>query len=1113
MAEMLAENHREAGSHMRPFGFGVVFWGAEFRGYFLDFCLPSLLAPGNIPAIENKAESCFLICAPAEDWQAMQAHRTFRLLADHIRPVHLDFTTPGPAYDKMRVMSFGHKLVAEWMHRERVWGVFVYPDTVFADGVVAEAQRLGRLGKKCVLAHCPRFANEGFLDELRARGEVEPGKPLCLSGRELIRLAMPHLHSEMIRYDWDSRYFYAESPPLIFWRLPRGGMLFHTTAWALMLVDYSHIDRHDTWALDNWTIDGDYIQRNFPDPRDVHAVTGDDEMTLISFTPEANFTYLPLQLPPDQSLGRKIYWLNRYVHRNVIDPLKLELFKRPLMISGGPVGLLTHLQKLRARVVVALMLAPPWVVWPFRFRAELPDRIAHWRYRAGEARRYLGRTVDAVVPPARRAAVHRRLIGLMAAPRRLRARAARLREFLSARAPYLRRTLLSGNPRRMRVLLRKVARRLGVQHRPARRRLPHAPGAAPLVFYFTAIFWGGQYRQYFLDLLVASLLAPGNIPSLRNREDSRFVICTTATDWAAVQEAPAFQELARFIQPIWIEIPYPEPGANKMLSMSKGHMLVSELAYAARALGVFVTPDLVLSDGSVRRLQELAEQKIAVVLCAALRFTYEGCIPELRRRGFLAPGMPLTISGRQLMEIACANLHSETLRFDIAARDFAEWPSAVLWRVSPVDVLVHSFSWAPLLVDYAQLGGHSTTTFDNWTLDGDYIYANFGDDTRRVHVVTDSDEIALVSFTQEAEHTFLPLQPRSLFDFPVIGYLVKLLFTRRFYHSAQIDPLKRRIFTKPVRWRGGADATASLRWLVPLLRARLFVLCARSTGWFARRFDQLADRLWTRHIAKYYYATDLFEETINDLMANESAGARRLLPRLFARLCGRGSRTDENSRRMRLHGRVPPRAENYTFLNQYGPGSHLVLRISPPISAGRWYWEIHSPNIGAAGPGVGVTGSFGVITGRHSIAREIGDSGEGWGWRGDGMKTGPSGAVPYGAAADRADEVIMVALDMDAGELWFGRNGIWFEGGNPAEGINPAFAGLSGLVYPAISSLHGGGGSAVLMSRVEPQSWKYPPPQGFEALTRWTPRAISVTGGEVEALIGRGVIDAAPGVR
>ena len=149
---------------------------------------------------------------------------------------------------------------------------------------------------------------------------------------------MPHMHSETRRYEWDAPYFYARSPVVVWWKVPEGGLLMHSTCWAPMVVDYSALASHDMSTLHDWTIDGDYINRNFPARDDVHASS---TMMLISFTPESRLTYLPLKrlrtdYVPAISRWFKEMNLRSFVFSRAMDPLKRKLFAMPLRI--GRVG-------------------------------------------------------------------------------------------------------------------------------------------------------------------------------------------------------------------------------------------------------------------------------------------------------------------------------------------------------------------------------------------------------------------------------------------------------------------------------------------------------------------------------------------------------------------------------------------------------------------------------------------------------------------------------------------------------------------------------------------------------------------------------------------------------
>lgn len=333
-------------------------------------------------------------------------------------------------------------------------------------------------------------------------------------------------------------------------------------------------------------------------------------------------------------------------------------------------------------------------------------------------------------------------------------------------------------------------------------------GNALQSFYFTVVFWGEVHRRYFLDLLLASLLSPNNIPALNPARKSKFLIVTTRADWDALQLEPLFLQMTRYVEPVWFEMPFPRVDELKMLVMSQGHKQVTMRAFADRAYGIFVTPDLVLSDGSVAAMERLAEAGKKVVLSVAIRFAQETLIAEMEREGYFKPGQPLVLPARDLMRMALQHLHTETLRYEFDAPYFADMPISVYWWVPEGHgMIIYSFSWAPLLVDYATLGDHDASTFDEWTMDGDYIHRNFPN-PNDVYVSRDSDELVLVSFTKEADlHFDLTVDPRrrwwNRFALPAKAQRIRDL-----KDSSIMDSLKGSIFSQPV-YLHSVDITSS----------------------------------------------------------------------------------------------------------------------------------------------------------------------------------------------------------------------------------------------------------------------------------------------------------------
>lgn len=325
-------------------------------------------------------------------------------------------------------------------------------------------------------------------------------------------------------------------------------------------------------------------------------------------------------------------------------------------------------------------------------------------------------------------------------------------------------------------------------------------------FYFIVVFWGEAFCNYLCDFCLPSLLSPNNIPVLGGVKESKFLFCTTPQDWKRLTKIPIFETLKNFIEPYYIEIPYPPENKSGCEHMGIGHKLAAQMAFRDKAFGVFLTPDLMVSDGTVQVLKKSAEDGFKVVLTAALRFGEEPLFENLRSLGVLSPesrhsqtGLPLSLSGRILVKAGLQSFHSQTQRYEWEAPCFSSFPCASWWVVPGEEgIILHSLSWAPLLCDYSAVETHDTSTFDTWTLDGDYVFQNF-QDSKDMYIVSDSDEVMLVSWAPLADRP-QNIAPNLIKQLPVVGEWLKGGILRAALLSGIFDALKQRIFFLPVRW-------------------------------------------------------------------------------------------------------------------------------------------------------------------------------------------------------------------------------------------------------------------------------------------------------------------------
>lgn len=120
------------------------------------------------------------------------------------------------------------------------------------------------------------------------------------------------------------------------------------------------------------------------------------------------------------------------------------------------------------------------------------------------------------------------------------------------------------------------------------------------------------------------------------------------------------------------------------------------------------------------------------------------------------------------------------------------------------------------------------------------------------------------------------------------------------------------------------------------------------------------------------------------------------------------------------------------------------------VANGKWYWEFLYDNVDADYAHIGITQTNGYDV--QSFDNYLGYRADQWSiFAGNGNKRNNQSFDSYGSGFSDND-IGMIALDMDNNKIWWGKNGTWFNSGDPASGTNAGFTNLSGEVTPALSS-------------------------------------------------------------
>jgi len=157
------------------------------------------------------------------------------------------------------------------------------------------------------------------------------------------------------------------------------------------------------------------------------------------------------------------------------------------------------------------------------------------------------------------------------------------------------------------------------------------------------------------------------------------------------------------------------------------------------------------------------------------------------------------------------------------------------------------------------------------------------------------------------------------------------------------------------------------------------------------------------------------------------------------------------------------------------------------VSSGKWYWELVFGNPTTGNPLAGV-GDMTVATSTWNADTSTNANF----WYVDGSNgnkingTGGPGSS-YGSSFSTTD-ICMVALDMDNGKIWWGKNGTWFASGDPAAGTNAAYTNLANKLLTI--ALMGGCGSCGFSGNLYQlnfgqRPFSYSAPSGFVALNTY----------------------------
>lgn len=201
-------------------------WGHTYVRQFLEIGLPTMLAPGNVPAVAAALPTELILLTSADDAPFIQRHPVFRRLAtacktkiqpiDHLITDGNHSTTITLAYTEA-VREVGAEMLETCFF-------FLVSDYIIADGSLANALKRMRRGTSAILTGNFQVTREDGLPWLRDRLAVSR-QALALSPRVLMQWALGHLHPATLANTVNIPLSHNSHTNRLFWRVDRSTII------------------------------------------------------------------------------------------------------------------------------------------------------------------------------------------------------------------------------------------------------------------------------------------------------------------------------------------------------------------------------------------------------------------------------------------------------------------------------------------------------------------------------------------------------------------------------------------------------------------------------------------------------------------------------------------------------------------------------------------------------------------------------------------------------------------------------------------------------------------------------------------------------------------------
>ena len=240
-------------------------WGEWHLDAMRRVMLPTLLSPGNLPAIRRRFPLRYRIATTPADRRRIEAWPIFSRLA---AAVEVEWITENASPDITYHIEWYKRSLSD-AKAANAYCFMAYPDVAWSDGLLNRCADAVAAGKVGVAIPYLRVISETFVPDIASQaGDAE----IALSGSELVRLGMRHMHPLSVAAMAGGQH---ALPSLeVSWRVPGQGVLLREVSRELSMVDTERLQANQYWnAIDS------------ANPQSLHVAADSDDMLMLSIAP------------------------------------------------------------------------------------------------------------------------------------------------------------------------------------------------------------------------------------------------------------------------------------------------------------------------------------------------------------------------------------------------------------------------------------------------------------------------------------------------------------------------------------------------------------------------------------------------------------------------------------------------------------------------------------------------------------------------------------------------------------------------------------------------------------------------------------------------------------